>query len=312
MAMSFENVDLRAEELAAGVWALLVRPGGAMAANGGLIDLGGTTVAWDSGITLLAGGSIREAAMALTGRPPDILLLSHPHRDHYFGAAALPESLYISSVKSREILVRDGVAQARESKSTNEAQLAALRSKVELETDPAKLAELMMALQSFSRGVKGFPGPEGPRLPTLTVEHSLTLQGARRSAEFRVLGNGHSPSDGVLYLPQDQIVFSGDLALPAGNLFLNVGGDERHWPQLLNQLAEIGAERQVPGHGPVSPVAASVEAARGYLRELFAALETGMASGQGPEWADSCPVPERWAEAAWRRNLKGLLKARLA
>lgn len=310
--MSFENVDLRAEELAEGVWALIVRPGGAMAANSGLVDLGGTTVAWDSGITLLAGASIREAAMALTGRPPDVLILSHPHRDHYFGAAALPESLYISSVKSHEILVRDGVAQARESRATNEAQLAALRSKAALETDPAKLAELTMALQSFSRGVTGFPGPEGPRIPTLTVEHSFTLHGTRRSVEFRVLGNGHSPSDGVLYLPQEKIVFSGDVALPAGNLFLNVGGDERNWPEVLNRLAEIGAERQVPGHGPVSPVAASVETSRGYLRELFAALETGMASGQGPEWADQCTVPARWAEPRWRQNLKGLLKARLA
>jgi hypothetical protein len=131
------------------------------------------------------GQAVRAAAISLTGRPPDLLLLSHPHPDHYGGAGELPESLYISSAASRAFIAEHGAA----------------------------------------------------RLPVLTVEASLTLQGSRRTAEFQVIGRGHSP-----------------------------------------------------GHGPVSPLASTVETSQAYLAELFTALEEGLASGEGPAWADRWPI----------------------
>lgn len=310
--MSYENEDLRAEELAEGVWALLAKPNGALAANCALVDLGGTTVAWDTGGTPLGGASVRAAAVALTGRPPDLLILSHPHPDHQGGAAWLPESTYISSAKSRAVLERAGINQLVGMRGNVGRMLAAAQERSAGETDPAKQQEASAAVAGLTRVLNGFPEEPQVRMPVLTVESSFTLQGSRRRAEFQVLGNGHSPSDGVLLLPEDGIVLSGDVALPAGNLFLNVGGDERVWPEELDRLLELGAERLVPGHGPVAPVAGAVEISRAYLTAILGALEEAIAAGKGPEWAERCPVPAPWLEMAWRRNLKGLLTARLA
>lgn len=310
--MSYANEDLRAEALADGLWALMGQPTGALGANCGLIDLGGTTIAWDSGATLLAGASIRAAALALTGRPPDLLILSHPHPDHLGGAAALPESTYISSSQSRATTQMHGLQELARMKGNVGQSLASYQAKLEAESDPAKRPELEAAVAALRRAVNGFASEAELRLPTLTVESSLTLTGSKRRAEFRVLGNGHSPSDGVLLLPDDGIIFSGDMALPAGNLFLNVGGDERSWPAQLDRLVALGAERLVPGHGAVTPVAAAAQISKEYLAELLGALEEGLASGEGVDWAERCAVPARWNEMAWRRNLKGLLKSRIA
>lgn len=310
--MSYENEDLRAEELAEGVWALIAKWNSALAANCALVDLGGTTVAWDTGGTPQGGQSVRAAAIALTGRPADLLILSHPHPDHQGGAIAFPESTYISSVRSREVLERSGLNQLNGMKANVGRMLAANQERLEQEADPTKQAELKAAVAGLSRALSGFEGELKVTLPTLTVESSFTLQGSRRRAEFRVLGNGHSASDGVLLLPKDGIVLSGDMALPAGNLFLNVGGDERTWAEQLDRLVALGAERLVPGHGPVAPVAGAVEISRAYLKAILGALEEAMAAGKGPEWAESCPVPAPWLEIAWRRNLKGLLQSRLA
>lgn len=305
----YENEDLKAQPLAEGVWALIAKGTGGLVANCGLIDLGGTTVAWDAAATEIGARSIRAAAIELTGRPPDLLLLSHPHADHFGGASGLAESLYISSAGAWEAVAKYGATWLAEMKGDVVSRLANRRAQIAAATDPAKRAELEGWIPYFERALAGFA--HEPRVPTLTVADSLTLHGSRRSAEFRVLGSGHSPSDGVLLLPQDGLLFSGDVALPGGNLFLNVGGDEETWPALLDRLLALGAERLIPGHGPVSPVAATVEISKEYLTDLFAALEAGLAGGQGPAWAETCAVPERWNEAAWRRNLKGQLQARL-
>lgn len=310
MNIVYENEDLRAELLAEGVWALMAKGTGGLVANCGLVDLGGTTIAWDAAATELGAKSIRAAAIELTGRPPDLLLLSHPHADHYGGASGMPESLYISSQGARQALIFGGATWLAEMKGDVATGLANVKAQITAATDPAKRAELESWVPYFERALGGFA--EEIRLPAMTVVDSLTLHGARRTAEFRVLGSGHSPSDGVLFLPQDGILFSGDVALPAGNLFLNVGGDEQTWPAVLDRLLAFGAERLMAGHGPVSEVGPTVEISQAYLADLFAALEEGLASGQGPDWADTCAVPERWNEAAWRRNLKGQLKARLA
>lgn len=310
--MSYENEDLRSEEVAEGVWALLAKPGGGLAANAALVDLGGTTVAWDTGGTPVGGEAVRAAAIALTGRPPDLLILSHPHPDHQGGAASLPESTYISSAASRAVLERSGLNQLLGMKGNIGRMLAAAQERLAAETDPAKQQEAAAAVAGLTRVLNGYPAEPQLRLPLLTVESGFTLYGTRRRAEFRVLGNGHSPSDGVLLLPEDGIVLSGDVALPAGNLFLNAGGNERVWPETLDRLAELGAERLVPGHGPVATVAGAVETSRAYLTAILGALEEAIAGGKGPEWAERCPVPAPWAEMAWRRNLKGLLQSRLA
>lgn len=310
MNIAFENEDLRAEVLAEGVWALMAKGTGGLVANCGLVDLGGTTVAWDAAATELGARSIRAAAIALTGRPPDLLLLSHPHADHFGGASALPESVYISSAGAREAVATSGASWLAEMKGDVAKGLTSVKAQIAAATDPAKQAELASWVPHFERALGGFA--EQVRLPAVTVVDALTLHGSHRTAEFRVLGSGHSPADGVLFLPQDGLLFSGDLALPAGNLYLNVGGKEQTWPALLDRLLAIGAERLVPGHGPVSPVDQTVETSKAYLADLFAALEAGLASGEGPAWAETCPVPERWNEAAFRRNLKGQLQARLA
>lgn len=308
----FENEDLRAEELAEGIWALLAKPASAMAANAALVDLGGTTVAWDTGGTPLGGASVRAAAIACTGRPPDLLILSHPHPDHQGGAAWLPESTYLSSARSHATLERAGVSQLVGMKANIERIRAGAQEQLAGATDPAKQQELTAAVASLTRVLASYPAEDQARLPLLTVESGFTLHGSRRRAEFRVLGNGHSPSDGVLLLPEDGIVLSGDVALPAGNLFLNAGGDERVWSDELDRLLELGAERLVPGHGPVAPVAGAVETSKAYLTAILGALEEAIASGKGLEWAERCPVPAPWLEVAWRRNLKGLMQSRLA
>lgn len=98
---------------------------------------------------------------------------------------------------------------------------------------------------AFARSLLDDPIP-GRR----TFARRLTLHGTRRRAEFVSLGPAHTGDDAVLVLPDDGVVFCGDLLFVACHPYLPDGDPER-WRDALDVLLGFGAARYVPGHGPV-------------------------------------------------------------
>jgi len=78
--------DIR--ELAEGVYAALPGKNSPLFSNAGIIDLGERTLVFDTFNTLQGGTALLAAALALTGRPPALVIISHCHGDHWMGTQA--------------------------------------------------------------------------------------------------------------------------------------------------------------------------------------------------------------------------------
>jgi glyoxylase-like metal-dependent hydrolase (beta-lactamase superfamily II) len=107
--------------------------------------------------------------------------------------------------------------------------------------------------------------------PTLTFNDQLTipLGGERGSLNLRYLGRGHTEGDIVAWLPQQRILFAGDLVESQAALYT---GDAFHrdWAaSTLDNVAALGAEQLIGGRGVIARGSAEVTAAIGQTRHFL-------------------------------------------
>jgi glyoxylase-like metal-dependent hydrolase (beta-lactamase superfamily II) len=125
--------------------------------------------------------------------------------------------------------------------------------------------------------------PPGMTWPTITFNKKMTLWLGKLEVQLLQLGRGHTKGDTVVWLPQEKVLFSGDLvefdATPyAGDAYF------QDWPQTLENLAALQPAALVPGRGPAlttpGQVQAGLEGTRAFVSELFASVKAGAAQGK--------------------------------
>jgi glyoxylase-like metal-dependent hydrolase (beta-lactamase superfamily II) len=111
----------------------------------------------------------------------------------------------------------------------------------------------------------------------------MTLWLGRLEVQLIQLGRGHTKGDTVAWLPQDKVLFSGDLvefdATPyAGDAYF------QDWPKTLDRIAALKPEALVPGRGAAlqgaAEVAKGLEGTRAFVSELYASVKAGAAQGK--------------------------------
>ena len=117
-----------------------------------------------------------------------------------------------------------------------------------------------------------FAGAEtipGLTRPTDTFDDTLTLDLGNRRVELRHLGRGHTSGDLVVWLPDERILFAGDLVEAQAAPYM---GDAHvaDWSTMtLDHVAALDAAQLVGGRGPVvrgSEVATAIDDTRAFLR----------------------------------------------
>jgi glyoxylase-like metal-dependent hydrolase (beta-lactamase superfamily II) len=90
--------------------------------------------------------------------------------------------------------------------------------------------------------------------PFLVLSERLSFVGGPRRVGILWLGAGHSASDLVIVLPDDKVLFTGDLVTTARLPFMQSPDcDPKNWEKILPRLAALDADRIVPGHGDIGP-----------------------------------------------------------
>lgn len=210
----------------------------------------------DCGIGLESAENVLKTARELARGRRMILTITHPHPEHGFGAKVFKGSATIVYNRAqRDYLVRTG----------------------------------QMFLNFFKAYV--LPPNEAAVLDGVTlVEPDRTYDGERatldlggRTVEFRAYATAHSPGDQSIYLPQDRVLFAGDLieerAFPIVPLFppltsvsdINV----RRWEEILNGFVQLAPRLIVPGHGNLGGPEIATQ-----VRTYFETVRT--AAGSGP------------------------------
>jgi cyclase len=270
-----EHVAL--QRLGDGVGATIATPRGAAVSNSGIVDLGDATLLFDTTLTPRAARDLDAAAVELTGRRPGMAANSHWHLDHLLGNSEFAALPIFATRRTLQILIEKRTELGGELTAD-----ALTRDIAELERSPGVSHDPQRAdLASMHRWLLADAAFLRLTPPTRTFERRLRLP-SERHAELISWGAGHTDSDAVLYLPDDGILFAGDLILSGNHPSLS-SGDPEHWHEVLREIERLHPERIVPGHGPVS----SAEVC-GEFQEYLRAVERVAEAGDGFE------VPERY------------------
>ncbi|MCY0935134.1 MBL fold metallo-hydrolase [Streptomyces sp. H34-S4] len=236
--------DAVVTEVADGVHAYVQPPGGWCLNNAGILANGGQSALVDTAATESRARRLRRAALRLAPRPPRAVINTHFHGDHTYGNFVFPEALTIGHERTRTMVRAAGL------------HMAGLWPDVcwgDIEITP----------------------------PELTFRDRTTLHvGAIRAEIVHIGPAAHTTDDTVVWLPDQGVLFAGDLVMNGVTPFC-VMGSVRGSLRALERLRALGATTIVPGHGPVGGPEI-LDANEGYLRWIQGLAEEGAGAGSTP------------------------------
>ena len=142
-------------------------------------------------------------------------------------------------------------------------------------------ADMKSEIERFPRLFQDVSSIPGLTWPTMVFDRELTLHLGDVDVKLMHIGPGHTKGDTIAWIEEQRVCFSGDLVEYNAGVYT---GDAQlaEWPDTLEKLRALGAERLVPGRGPALTTAADCEKAIDYTKkwvsDLFATAKAGVAS----------------------------------
>jgi cyclase len=119
--------------------------------------------------------------------------------------------------------------------------------------------------------------------PFLTFTDEIALHAGDTRITVQHVGTAaHTTNDVLAWLPQQSVLFTGDLVFNGGTPFVLMGSVAGCVEALENVVLPLGARTVVPGHGPVFAGTAPIEATLDYLRFVLDLAGRGRAAGLSP------------------------------
>jgi glyoxylase-like metal-dependent hydrolase (beta-lactamase superfamily II) len=268
-------------EVADGVWAYLQPDGGWGWSNAGLVTGDRTSLLVDTLFDLRLTGEMLDAMRRVTpaAQRIDTVVNTHANGDHCYGNALVAGSDIIASARCAEEM-----AQLPPS-----AMAGVLRAAPTLGAAGEFLARIFAP---FS-----FDGIE-TALPTATFEGRLDLTVADRPVTLLEVGPAHTAGDVVVHLPDDGVVFTGDILFHGGHPIV-WAGPVANWVTACDRVLELDASVIVPGHGPLAAPSAVADL-KGYFEFLTTQArprhDAGMSALEAAQDIDLGPYAG-WGEA---------------
>lgn len=124
--------------------------------------------------------------------------------------------------------------------------------------------QLTMLSQLVGEGLSGTE-PAGANV-AFETDHVLDLGGRR--IEIRHVGAAHTPGDSFVWLPDAQVVFTGDIIYVGRILGVMEFSDSATWLEAFGAIEMLEPVHLVPGHGPATTLAQAQADTRDYLQNL--------------------------------------------
>ena len=121
--------------------------------------------------------------------------------------------------------------------------------------------------------------------PDLTFDRRLIFDDGEHRVELMNMGQAHTKSDAVVYLPKERILITGDLFVngnPWGNNLEDPHADYDKWLHVLDTLISWNAKTIVPGHGELGSTSLLIQQ-RDFLADLLRQVRQGFQSGKSIE-----------------------------
>jgi glyoxylase-like metal-dependent hydrolase (beta-lactamase superfamily II) len=221
--------------------------------NTGIVVGDNAVMVIDTQATPVMAQDVIRRIREVTDKPIRYVVLSHYHAVRVLGAAAYDADHVIASRDTWDLIVE--------------------RGEQDMKSEIERFPRLFRAVESVP----------GLTWPNLVFRKRLTLWLGKLQVEIMQLGRGHTKGDTVVWLPQEKILFSGDLveyeATPyTGDAYLT------DWPDTLDNIAALKPAKLVPGRGAAlmtpDAVKAGLDGTRRFVSEMFEAVKRGVESGK--------------------------------
>jgi glyoxylase-like metal-dependent hydrolase (beta-lactamase superfamily II) len=189
----------------------------------------------------------------VTDKPIKYVVLSHYHAVRVLGASAYHAQGIIASAETRRLVEE--------------------RGKQDWDSEYGRFPRLFQDAQSIP----------GLTWPTLTFEGEMKIYLGKREVRLMQLGAGHTSGDIVAWVPDAEVMCSGDLieyhsACYCGDAHL------REWPATLNEIRAFNPKAIAPGRGDalkgLSITREAIAMTRDFVATLYSAAELSVAKGR--------------------------------
>ena len=123
-------------------------------------------------------------------------------------------------------------------------------------------------------------GIEIPNPPDRILEGDGEIDLGGLKLKLRQFGAAHTPGPLVVHIPQDKVVYAGDILYSKRLPAVIDGGNVKSWIEVFDKLRGFGKVTFVPGHGKPAPLAAFEFPTRSYLsllnKHMRKAVDQGM------------------------------------
>lgn len=242
----------------------------------------------DTGMGPKNADKVVDKVQELTDKPIRYLTMTHFHPEHGMGAQAFPAETTIIYPEAQ---------------------------KDELDEKGKTYIEMF---RGFGPEVAQFL--EGVRLvePDVVFERKAAVDLGDCKVELLYFGAAHTRGDSLVYLPNDKILFAGDLVV---NRFFPImpdgDADGNHWIEILGRLAGLDIATVVPGHGEIGD-ATLIARMKEYLETVRSRVTQLHQEGMNLEQIQAVLAPEirkryqDWDNPNWIENAIQNFHAKLA
>ena len=145
----------------------------------------------------------------------------------------------------------------------------------------ARLQDQLFGMENLI-GSDGFAGTEAVFADETFVDQKVSTIGDVR-IEIIHAGHAHTPGDSFVWLPEQKIVFSGDIVYTDRMLRIGPQSAHRSWIGAFEAMAEKQPEIVVGGHGRPADLSRATADSYDYLIFLREAVQVFMEEGHGME-----------------------------
>jgi glyoxylase-like metal-dependent hydrolase (beta-lactamase superfamily II) len=236
------------EELASGVYAFTAQGD----PNVGAVVGPESVLCIDARATPTAASEWLDALRAVTDKPVEWLVLTHYHAVRVLGASAFGARHVVAHVGTHAWVDERG-AQDWESE-----------------------------YRRFPRLFRDEASIPGLTHPDVVFADTLKLVLGSREVHLHWLGGGHTQGDAVVWLPEERVLFAGDLVEARAAPYMGDALVAEWGTNTLDLLESFGPETLVPGRGPAlrgDEVARGIAQTREYLRTIWTTVRGAHARG---------------------------------
>ena len=200
----------------------------------------------DATATPVAAQGVISKIREITDKPIKYVVLTHYHAVRVLGASGYKD---------------EGLEQIIASRDTYD--LIVERGQQDMDSEIGRFPRLFQAVESVP----------GLTWPTMTFTGEMTVWMGKLEVKIKQIGRGHTKGDTIVYLPQQNICFSGDLveadaACYTGDAYL------ADWPATLDALTAMNFDKLVPGRGAALLTPDAVKKGLAYTRDFVSTLYT--------------------------------------